>query len=85
MLHEPFQFMGKITHMAKKIPDLKCICPCGCPGWGALSPLLTHFTITFTRLTFRLISCQAACRPGSRDSRQKRLVWLPTLLHKQLV
>jgi hypothetical protein len=39
----------------------------------------------FNKLVFRLISCQAACRLGSHDSRQKRLVRLPTLLRKKLV
>src|SRR6266516_6658748 len=32
-----------LCHLAIKIAYLKCIGPCGCPGWGALSPLLTHF------------------------------------------
>src|SRR6266568_4527404 len=37
-----------LCHMAITIASLKCLGPCGCPGWGGLSPLLTHFIPTFT-------------------------------------
>src|SRR5258706_1970977 len=36
-------------------------------------------------LEFRLISCQAACRLGSRDFHKIWLAWLHTLLRKKLV
>jgi len=40
---------------------LNGIDPCGCPGWGALSPLLTHFITKFTRYAKVFSAPSAIC------------------------